>query len=240
MRISYNKTNWYFILAKRLTEKENEKLIEGFKSGKTIKDLSEEFCFTSVTIMRKLKEKLGVSVYKELNSKNKKSVQKKIINKDKNNNRDNVDSNLKDSKNNFLEINESENYKDEKNFFHASEFIEISPLNYEIESTTRRELSSIPISEINFPAMVYMIVDKNIDLEIKLLKDYPQWDFLPNSDLNRKTIEIFNDIKVAKRFCKKEQKVIKVPNTDVFRIAAPILISRGISRIVSSEQLIAI
>ena len=88
--------------------------------------------------------------------------------------------------------------------------------------------------------MVYMIVDKNIDLEIKLLKDYPQWDFLPNSDLNRKTIEIFNDIKVAKRFCKKEQKVIKVPNTDVFRIAAPILVSRGISRIVSSEQLIAL
>ena len=88
--------------------------------------------------------------------------------------------------------------------------------------------------------MVYMVVDKNIELEIKLLKDYPQWDFLPNIDLNRKTIEIFNDIKVAKRFCKKEQKVIKVPNTDVFRIVAPILISRGISRIVSSEQLISL
>tara|TARA_B100000989_G_scaffold255139_1_gene203968 strand:- start:356 stop:1078 length:723 start_codon:yes stop_codon:yes gene_type:complete len=240
MRISYNKNNWNFILAKRLTEKENEKLVEGFKSGKTIKDLSKEFCFTSNTIIRKLKNKLGISLYKELNSKNKKSVQENITNKDKNINRDNIESNLKDSQNNFLDINESEKYKDEENFFHTSEFIEISPLNYEIESTSRRELSSIPISEINFPEMVYMIVDKNIDLEIKLLKDYPQWDFLPNSDLNRKTIEIFNDITVAKRFCKKEQKVIKVPNTDVFRIAAPILISKGISRIVSSEQLIAL
>ncbi len=240
MRISYNENNWYFILAKRLTEKENEKLVEGFKSGKTIKDLSEEFCFTSNTIIRKLKKKLGVILYKELISKNKKSVQENITNTDKNINRENIETNLKDSQNNFLDIDESEKYKDEKNYFHASEFIEISPLNYEIESTSRRELSSIPISEINFPEMVYMIVDKNIDLEIKLLKDYPQWDFLPNSDLNRKTIEIFNDIKVAKRFCKKEQKVIKVPNTDVFRIAAPILISKGISRIVSSEQLIAL
>ena len=240
MRISYNKTNWYFILAKRLTEKENEKLLRDFKSGKSIKSLSEEFCFTTVTIIRKLKENLGVSVYKELNSKNKKSVQENIINKDKNINRDSIDSNLKDSQNNFLDINEIEEYKDAKNFLQASEFIEITPLNYEIESTSRKELSSIPISEINFPKMVYMIVDKNIELEIKLLKDYPQWDFLPSSDLNRKTIEIFNDIKVAKRFCKKEQKVIKVPNTDVFRIAAPILISRGISRIVSSEQLIAL
>ena len=227
-------------MAKRLTEKENEKLLRDFKSGKSIKSLSEEFCFTTVTIIRKLKENLGVSVYKELNSKNKKSVQENIINKDKNINRDSIDSNLKDSQNNFLDINEIEEYKDAKNFLQASEFIEITPLNYEIESTSRKELSSIPISEINFPKMVYMIVDKNIELEIKLLKDYPQWDFLPNSDLNRKTIEIFNDIKVAKRFCKKEQKVIKVPNTDVFRIAAPILISKGISRIVSSEQLIAL
>ena len=65
-------------MAKRLTEKENEKLVRGFKSGKTIKSLSEEFCFTSVTIIRKLKEKLGVSVYKELSLKNKKSVQENI------------------------------------------------------------------------------------------------------------------------------------------------------------------
>ena len=240
MWIPYNKTSCYFILAKRLTEKENEKLVRGFKSGKTIKTLSEEFCFTSVTIIRKLKEKLGVSVYKELSLKNKKSVQENIINRDKNINKDNICSNSKDSQNRFHEINEIDEYKDEKNFLNASEFIEITPLNYEIENTSRKELSSIPISEINFPEIVYMIVDKNIELEIKLLKDYPQWDFLPNRDLNRKTIEIFNDIKVAKRFCKKEQKVIKVPNTDVFRIAAPILISRGISRIVSSEQLIAL
>ena len=227
-------------MARRLTEKENEKLVRGFKSGKTVKALSEEFCFTSVTIINKLKKKLGASLYKELNSKNKKSLQEEIINRDKNINIDDFDPNLKDSQNNFQDINEIDDYKNEKNFHDTSEFIEITPLNYEIESTSRKELSSIPISEINFPEMVYMIVDKNIDLEIKLLKDYPQWDFLPNSDLNRKTIEIFNDIKVAKRFCRKDQKVIKVPNTEVFRIAAPLLISRGISRIISSEQLIAL
>ena len=227
-------------MAKRLTEKENEKLVRGFKSGKTIKALSEEFRFTSATIIRKLKNNLGISAYKELNRKNKKSDEEHIIKREKNINSDNIDANSKDSQNNFQEINKIDAYKDETNFLHASEFVEITPLNYEIENTSRKELSSIPISEINFPDMVYMIVDKNIELEIKLLKDYPQWDFLPSSDLNRKTIEIFNDIKVAKRFCKKEQKVIKVPNTDVFRIAAHILISRGISRIVSSEQLISL
>ena len=85
-----------------------------------------------------------------------------------------------------------------------------------------------------------MIVDKKIELETKFLRDYPEWEFLPNEDLGRKCIEIYNDLKTAKRFCNKEQKVIKVPNTDVFKIVAPILISRGISRIVNSEQLIAL
>ena len=113
-------------------------------------------------------------------------------------------------------------------------------MNYEIESTSRKELSSVPLEDIEFPNTVYMIVHKNIELEIKLLKDYPSWEFLPSEDLQRKTIEIYLDLKTAKGVCGKEQKVIKVPNTDVFRIVSPILISRGISRIVYSEKLIAL
>ena len=85
-----------------------------------------------------------------------------------------------------------------------------------------------------------MIVSKNIELEIKLLSDYPEWEFLPNEDLKRKTIEIYFDLKIAKRNCNKEQKVIKVPNTDVFKIASSILVSKGISRIIAAEKLIAL
>ena len=85
-----------------------------------------------------------------------------------------------------------------------------------------------------------MIVDKKIELEVKLLKDYPEWGFLPESDLKRKSIEIHNDLQIARRICNKDQKVIKVPNTDVFKIVAPLLASRGISRIVSNDKLIAL
>ena len=85
-----------------------------------------------------------------------------------------------------------------------------------------------------------MIVDKKIELETKLLKDYPEWQFLSQEDLNRKTIKIYYDLKIAKRFCNKEQKVIKVPNTNVFKIASPFLKSQGITRIVGEDQLIAL
>ena len=137
--------------------------------------------------------------------------------------------------------NHNQKFNENFNFIEPQlEFVELAPLEYEIENTPRKELSSIPIDQIEFPKVVYMVVDKNIELEIKLLKDYPDWEFLPNEDLNRKTIEIFFDLKTAKRACNKEQKVIKVPNTDVFKIVAPILLSRGISRIVSQDKLIAL
>jgi hypothetical protein len=130
------------------------------------------------------------------------------------------------------------NYSEENNTLNS--FIEIMPLDCEIENSPQKDLTSVPITEVDFPNVVYMIVDKKIELETKYLKDYPEWNFLSQDELNRKTIEIYNDHKIAKRFCKKDQRVIKVPNTNVFRTVAPILISRGISRIVSPEKLIAL
>ena len=85
-----------------------------------------------------------------------------------------------------------------------------------------------------------MVIAKETELETKLLKEYPDWQFLPKEDLDRESIELFLDIKKAKRICKKEQKVLKVPNTDVFKIVAPILLSRGISRIVLHDTLISL
>ena len=119
-------------------------------------------------------------------------------------------------------------------------FIEITPLDYEIDNVPQKDLSSIPLSEANLPNIVYMIVDNKIELQTKLLRDYPEWRFLSEDELNRKTIEIFSDMKIARKFCNNGQKVIKVPNTDVFRIASPNLLSKGISRIVNSEKLISI
>ena len=125
-------------------------------------------------------------------------------------------------------------------FSKINEFMEITPLDYEIDSAERKDLSSVPITEIDFPKIVYMIVDKKIELEVKYLRDFPSWEFLSKEELNRKTIQIFNELKDAKRFCTKDQKVIKVPNTGVFQLVAPLLLSRGISRIINEDKLIAL
>ena len=199
--------------------------------------LSKNFNCTKLTIIRNLKKEIGEKEYMELNNAIKRK--KENINIENNENDVSFYSQLNNqSPKKSLSVSKSKNKSD---FFPETSFLEIKPLvDYEIEDESRKDLSSISISDIELPNIVYMIVDKKIELEIKLLKDFPDWSFLPTDDLNRKTIEIYLDLKIAKRFLNKDKKVIKVPNTNVFRIVAPILMSRGISRIVSADKLIAL
>ena len=225
-------------MAKRLSEEQKKIIINCFKAGKSAEYLAEEFNCTNTTIIRNLKKDLGEKLYKELLNNNKISFDDQNLNQNFENDNSRKKIQIKD--NHFMDNENLNESKTISTLHSSSEFIEISPLNIEIENTSRKEYSSIPIEEIEFPKLVYMIVSKNIELEIKLLSDYPEWEFLPNEDLKRKTIEIYFDLKIAKRNCSKEQKVIKVPNTDVFRIASSNLISKGISRIIAAEKLIAL
>ena len=227
-------------MAKRLTEIEIKEIVNYFVEGKNIDELSEKFRCTKLTIIRKLKQNIEENKYKLLLKNNKSKVlnleeSKSSIHKEIVNQTENANSN-KLSKNS--ENNLDKNRK--KDFYTDSTFMEIVPLDYEINNETQKDLSSISISEVEFPKIVYLIVENKIELQIKILRDYPDWQFLAQNELDRKTIEIFFDLKIAKRFCNKEQKVIKVPNTDVFRIVAPILVSRGISRLVCPDKLISL
>jgi hypothetical protein len=228
------------ILNKRLTAKQKEEIVISFKLDRDIDALSKKYSCTKLTIIRNLKKTLGELKYKDFISKSKSLKEKPETDKNQTNNfeKTNFDNvHFKTDANDYKVLNENIS---SSNFEPIDSFFEIAPVDYEIDNSSRKELSSIPLSEVDFPKTVYMVVDKKIELEIKLLKDFPEWQFLPRDDLSRKTIEIFFDLNLAKKSCNKEQKVLKVPNTDVFRIASPVLISKGITRIVCAENLIAI
>ena len=222
-------------MAKRLTEKQKEEKKIKFLDNQSVEFLSEKYNCTKTTIIRNLKKSIGEIKYKEilnrLNATDDIKNEKFLIN-------NNQQTNNKTNKTDDTSLPIGLSNEDKINSFES--FIEITPLDHDFEAVSQKDISSIPLSEIILPNMVFLIVKKEIELETKYLKDYPEWQFLPQNDLQRKTIEIHFDLKTAKRSCNKDQKVIKVPNTDVFRIVAPILISRGISRIVTAENLISI
>ncbi len=203
-------------MPKKVSDAHKEKILESFVNGLDIKDIANEYNFSPSTISKQLKSILGEKKYSEIkksiSNTNKKLLGEKILSKKQENSK--------------IEAQES--------------FVEIVPITTGIELEIQKELSSQPLKDVKLPSIVYMIVDKKVELIPRLLSDYPEWSFLPEDDLKRKTIEIFSDLKVAKRKCNRDEKVIKVPNTDIFRIVSPILISKGITRIINEDKLISI
>tara|TARA_B100000212_G_scaffold259876_1_gene199837 strand:+ start:1810 stop:2496 length:687 start_codon:yes stop_codon:yes gene_type:complete len=219
-------------LSKRSTEEQKKEILNYFLNGKKIKDIAIKFDLTIPTITRQLKKIIGEDEFKKIKKlknnnyipNNKKSDQvifEKNIYKDSN--RDNFE-NLENLQNNE---------------FNQENFVEILPLTNHIELKVQRELASEPLKDFELPKSVFMIVNKSIELEPKILSEYPEWSFLPNCDLERKTLEIFKDINSAKKACSKNGKVIKVPNSNIFLIASNILKSKGISRIIFNDCLLS-
>jgi len=213
-------------LAKRITDIERKEIVYEFTNNKSLEEISKKYDFTKLTISRNLKKILGEDKFNEIIKSNKK--EKRNLDSEQLVEKIPADNNVKV----FKELSNDS--------FTDNTFLEIAPMNLEIDNEPQKDLSSISIDEVELPKTVYMIVDKQVELETKLLKEYVEWNFLSEKDLNRNTIEIFYDLKTAKRSTKKDQRVIKIPNSNVFKITAPILLSRGISRIVSSEVLIAL
>ena len=210
-------------MPKKVSDSEKEKIVESFLKGSNVREISNEYNFSQITINRQLKLILGVNKFdkiKELNSKQNKNTSKiKSFNYDQ-------EKTLNQGKESLDQTEET--------------FFELVPFIDGIELEKQKDLSSQPLKDSTLPKVVYMLVDKKIELIPKSLGDYPQWRFLPEEDLNRKTIEIFSDIKNAKRDCKKEEKVIKVPNPNIFNLVAPILVAKGITRIIIEDDLISL
>jgi len=226
-------------LSKRLTNNQKEEIIRNFVQGQNIDYLSNFFNCTKITIIRNLKKYFGEKKYKEIFEKNKlleKSVLKKNFSENTISSSE-FDEKYLPTKTNF-ETSKDNNFNEEE--ISQGQFLEIAPLDYEIDNLPQKDLASIHISEVDLPNVVYMVVDKKIELTTKYLKEYPEWQFLSQDELNRKTIEIYFELKLAKRDCNKDQKVIKVPDTNVFKLASPQLLNKGISRIVSFDKLIAL
>ena len=206
-------------------------------SGLGLNEISLKYDFTKNTIIKQLKKIIGEEKFKKIKIKN--TNKKKF---DVKKNFDVIDDFEKDEISESNGIIENINDSDFSNINNSIEqvFFEVPPLSTEINTSEQKELTSEPLKNAKFPSVVYMLVDKKIELSPRLLKDYPDWSYMPKEDLERMTLEVFDDQRKAKKNCTKNQKLIKVPNPNVFLLASKSLKSKGISRIIFNNLLLAL
>ena len=208
-------------MPKKVSESEKKAILESFLNGANVNEISNNYKFTSITIVRQLKKILGNNTFEEIKRKNADNFKKGLIEK---------------KPSTTCEINK----KNRNENLSVDEFFEIVPVIEDIDTKKQKDLTSEPLSEVNLPKLVYMLVDKKIELIPKLLGDYPHLSYMPQEDLKRMTLEIFDDQRHAKKCCSKNQKLIKVPNPKVFLLASNILKSKGITRIIFNDSLFSL
>lgn len=131
--------------------------------------------------------------------------------------------------------------KDKNNQNFDENFEEIAPLVSGFDFDLKKQKSDFEILDYEcLPESVYMIVDKKVELELQLISDLPEWSFLPENELQRKAILLFANQRSAKRICSRSQRVIKIPNTSIFKISKSYLISKGITRLILEDSIIGL
>ncbi len=247
------------MISSRLTKTQKAEILCAYKAGESTNSLAGKFSCTTNTIIRTVKTLLSTSEYKllkdqrsKINNKKLKAVDYDVLKGNKedltieldneinsNEFQQTSSSSLQDKVGLFEESSSEDEYNNNQHIDNNLELIE--PLLSSFDFDQEKEKSEFELLNYeSLPESVYMIVDKKVELELQPISDLPEWSFLPANELKRKAILLFANQRSAKRSCSGNQRVIKIPNTSVFKVSKPYLVSKGITRLILDDSIISL
>ena len=119
-------------------------------------------------------------------------------------------------------------------------FQEVAVLPVDLPQVSRKQVSSLPFAAGVLPDSVYMLVDKTVELDPRPVSDFPELGVVDPEEQSLQALCLYASPRSAKRQCGRSQRVIKVPDTQVFERTTRYLIARGITRLVLEGALYAL
>jgi transposase-like protein len=94
----------------------------------------------------------------------------------------------------------------------------------------------LPLSIANLPKTCYLVIDRSSELITRPLKDFGDLGQIPSLETQQRTLPVFDNHRVAKRFSTKRDRVIKVPDSKMLHKARTHLQAKGITRLLIDGQ----
>ncbi|MDJ0651039.1 MAG: hypothetical protein QNJ60_20285 [Xenococcaceae cyanobacterium MO_188.B19] len=113
-------------------------------------------------------------------------------------------------------------------------------LNYPHTKPSKTALQILPLTQAPFPKTCYVVIDRAAELITRPLKDFADLGSIPQEETQQKTLPIFDNHRVAKRFSHRRAKVIKVPDGQMLEKTSRHLYSKGITRLLIDGQIYAV
>lgn len=103
-------------------------------------------------------------------------------------------------------------------------------------STNRTNVQVLPLSEASIPKTCYLVVDRAAELIARPLKEFSDLGRIPVEEVQQKTLPIFDNHRVARRFSNRAQRVIKIPDGRMLQKTCTQLKAKGITRLLIDGQ----
>lgn len=97
-------------------------------------------------------------------------------------------------------------------------------------------LSIMPLDEAVLPKPCYLVVDTRAELITRPLVEFSDLGKIPSSEERERTLPVFDNHRVARRFSRNKQRVIKVPDGSLITRTSPYLTAKGITRLLVDGQ----
>jgi transposase-like protein len=94
----------------------------------------------------------------------------------------------------------------------------------------------LPLSEASLPKTCYLVVDRTAELITRPLRDFSDLGKIPTEEIQERTLPVFDNHRVARRFSSRAQRVIKVPDGRMLQKACSHLQAKGITRLLIDGQ----
>lgn len=97
----------------------------------------------------------------------------------------------------------------------------------------------LPLDEAHLPDTCYMVIDKSAEIITRPLKDFKDLGNIPPEETNSRTVAVFDNHRIARRFSSHNQRVIKFPG-DLIYITHDRLSRKGITRLLFDGRVFAL
>jgi transposase-like protein len=99
------------------------------------------------------------------------------------------------------------------------------------------DIRVLPLSKASLPKTCYLVVDRAAELIVLPMKDFADLGTIPEEEIKQKTLPVFDNHRVARRFSHRSQRVIKVPDAQMLQKTSNHLQAKGITRLLLDGQI---
>jgi transposase-like protein len=109
-----------------------------------------------------------------------------------------------------------------------------------VQPRGRTSVQILPFAEANLPRTCYLVIDRSAELITRPLREFRHLGQIPEGEIQAVTLPVFDNHRVARRFSRRNQRVIKIPDGQMLEKTSVYLQAKGITRLLIDGQVYAL